>query len=411
MEALGIHVFAGGFTMGVRRVFNVNEQLELHGFGRETAEQRLGLEFTNCEDWDKWPRRNVAFAYGNPRCTGFSCITCGYDSTAHGPWSAPTKDIWDFCRYVVQQDIPIAIWESVQQAYTTGRPMLDALRDDVFVPAGYRIAHVLLNYATFGNSQQRRRYFFVAYKGGNFNIDVPELSDNMPTTFDAIWDMRDRDVKVMRPTASEYDADCYYDLTPHEWDDVKNIPPCGSLNVAARMWVDRLHKKHQDAWHSRSSDMPFSMHCMSRTWWTRQFPTIHSSACRFLHPSLDRPVTVGELARVMGWGDVIPAGKYPVAQIAKGVVPEAGEWLARQALNFIEGRWGSEDWESSFNPRTCRWEGRDTPGQVEKEFNMTEYFSRVISPERFPDECFVRYPREDVDWSTGRLLDPWRTDR
>jgi hypothetical protein len=154
--------------------------------------------------------------------------------------------------------------------------------------------------------------------------------------------------------------------------------------------------------------MPFSMHCMSRTWWTKNFPTIHSSACRFLHPSLHRPVTIGELSKIMGWGDVIPAGRMPVAQIAKGVVPDAGQWLAQQAKDFLDNRWsGNEDWESSYDSRSNNWVGHDTHGAAEKVFDMTEYFSRDLNFERFPDECFLQVPRSAVDRSSGRLLDPW----
>lgn len=415
MDAVGIHVFAGGFSMGVKRVFNVNEQLELHNFGRETVEQRLGMEFTNVDSWDKWPIRNVAFAFGNPRCTGFSSITCGYGEDAHGPWSAPTQDIWDFCRYVVRAEIPVAIWESVQQAFTTGRPLLDKLRDEVFVPAGYRIAHILLNYGSFGSSQQRKRYFFVAYRGGNFNIVPPELGAHMSTTYDAIWDMRDRETHEISRAgmngSGDYVADCYYPLGPYEWHDVPFVPPMGSLNTLARRYPQLMHQWHRDAWTHRSSDIPFSLHCITRMAWTKPFGTIHSSASRFLHPDHNRPVTIGELSRVMGWGDVIPAGGKPIAQIAKGVVPEAGEWLAQQAKLFLDGYWGAEDWESSYDSWKGVWAGRETPGAIEKVFNMTQYYPKTIGLERFPNAAFSRISRSNVDPGTGRLLNPWARDQ
>lgn len=411
MKAVGIHVFAGGFSIGVRREFEVSEQLEIHGFGRETVEQRLGMEFTNVGSWEKWPVRDVQFAYGNPRCTGFSSITCGYGEEAHGPWSAPTQDIWDFCRYVIKADIPIAIWESVQQAYSTGRPLLDKLRDDLFVPAGYRIAHILLNYGSFGNAQQRKRYFFVAYKGGNFNIVPPELQDHMSTTYDAIWSDRGRSTYQMSSDQvngrEEYTRDGHYPLSDNEWHAVPSIPPLVSLNGLAKNRPDLLCPDHRRVWDTRASGLPFSLHCIVRTAWTKPFATIHSSASRFLHPDRDRPVTVGELARVMGWGDVIPAGGKPVAQIAKGVVPEAGQWLAQQAKMFLEGRWTTEDWESSYDHNRGVWVGRDTHGAVEKEFNMTSYFPKTIGLERFPDDVFSRISRENVDPCTGRMLNVW----
>jgi hypothetical protein len=109
----------------------------------------------------------------------------------------------------------------------------------------------------------------------------------------------------------------------------------------------------------------------------------------------------------MGWGDVIPAGRAPIAQLAKGVVPEAGEWLAKQAKLFLDGYWGSEDWCSRYNANIGVWEGQDTPGAVEKTFHMTEYYQRNLGLERFPDDVFVQWNRSDVDEVSGRLLNIW----
>jgi len=115
MKAVGCHVFAGGFTMGVKRVFDVECQLESHGFGKETCEAVAKVPFVNRPDAN-WPDVEAQFLYGNPRCTGFSCITSGYDEDTHGPWAKQTEDIHQLCNYAAGR-YDIIIWESVQQAF------------------------------------------------------------------------------------------------------------------------------------------------------------------------------------------------------------------------------------------------------------------------------------------------------
>lgn len=405
MKAVGIHVFAGGFTMGVQKVFDVQCQLEKHNFGRETTEAVCGVPFVNHDD-AQWPDVDAQFAYGNPRCTGFSSITGGYGADVHGAWSAPTRDIHELCEYAAGR-YDAVIWESVQQAMSVGRPLLDYLRDEIFVPKNYRIAHVMLNAASFGNTQNRKRYFFVAYRDDrNFNIVPPEISDYEPTAYDAIWKLKDRETHEAHITSSctDYTFDSYARLTDEEKHIVPNLPNGWNVNTLAAYNLDALPRRWQEMWHLRTSDMPFSMHCIYRMNWLRPFPTIHSSAARFIHPEHNRPLTVGELATAMGWSD-IPRGPKPVNQIAKGVCPEAGEWLANQVKLYLEDYWGEDDWESSYNPTKGEWEGRNAAGAKEKYFNLTQYVGSHFDIERYSDVKPIQRYRHPVDARTGRPLE------
>jgi len=404
-NAVGMHVFAGGFTVGVQREFNVLCQLEKHGFGGDTCEAMCKVPFINGE----WPdRMDAQFAYGNPRCTGFSCITAGYDDSVHGPWSGPTKDIHEFCEYTVKQNFPIAVWESVQQAYTVGRPLLDYLRDEIFRPNHYRIAHVMLNAASFGNAQQRKRYFFVAYKDDKtFNITPPVLDEFYPVTYDAIWSLRDRPTNEIKFNKTmDYDFDSYIRLTPNEKAVLPRLPNGWGLNSFARYSYDDLPPDLKLTWDLRSSNMPFSMHCIGRVNWLTPCPTIHSSGSRFIHPHHDRPLTIGELATLMGWPQ-IPCGPSPVAQIAKGIVPNVGEWLAQQAKLYLDGYWGNEDWESSYNDKTSMWEGYVSNGAIEKTFNLTRYISKHFDRSRYDDLTDAQFTRFNVVRGTDELHRPW----
>ena len=180
-NGVGVHVFAGGFTRGVRQVLPVVGQLEIHNFGRETVES-MGLPFMNSEKWQDWQDyretwKDCSFCYGNPRCTAFSSYSAGHGADVRGPKAAPTQDIWDLCRFGVKAGMELIAFESVQQAYTVGKQLLNMLRDQLFVPNNYRIAHIFVNTAAEGNAQNRRRYFCVAYKNHrNFNVVPPDLA-------------------------------------------------------------------------------------------------------------------------------------------------------------------------------------------------------------------------------------------
>lgn len=383
-KAVGIHVFAGGFTLGVKRVFDVQCQLETHGFGLETAEQVMGVPTINRKDAD-WPRVDAHFVYGNPRCTGFSMVTSGMGEGAHGPWSKQTCDIHELCKYSAGH-YDVVIWESVQEAATTGKPLLDYLRDEYFQPKGYRIAHLFVNAASFGNAQQRKRYFFVAYRGDkNFNVTPPDLSTYYGVAYDVYWKRRDR---VTHPgdrwlNSPDYDADTHRDPTPDEAVSIPHLPNGWSLNVLGKYAPHRLSETNRIKYATRVSDLPFSLHAPYRLNYLRPHPTLTSSTRNCIHPEFDRPVTVGELAETMGWGDLIPVGPYPIAQIAKGVVPDVGQWLAEQARAYLDDEWGSEDFESTYDAMTGEWVGGDTTGRVEKTFDLTEYVGRSFDRSRY----------------------------
>lgn len=407
MIADGCHVFAGGFSFGVMKEMTVPRQLEVHGLGRDTAKS-AGLDFIEAGHWEDWPdpTPKACMLFGNPRCTGFSCVTGGHGEETHGAWSKPTVDIHQLCHYGVHHGYPIICWESVQQAMSTGRPLLDYLRDKLFVPNGYRIAHLLLNAASFGNSQHRKRYFFFAYKADkNFNIVPPVLPERHKTVGDVLLteDLLNREVESSRfGKKDEYHADCYMKRCADEEALIPYLPHHVDLNMLARYDYEKLESlsaKYAMTWRYRNSDMPFSMHSIIRLDPDGPCPVISSSAGRFIHPTLDRPLTMRELALLMGWpSHITPLGYHPIGQIGKGICPEVGTWLAQQAKNYVNDIWGKEDWESSYDELKGEWVGRDYTsdefGPPEKTFDLTTYSpAKPIIREREERIADVRFAK------------------
>ena len=405
LTAVGIHVFAGGFTRGVLDAgWKVPVQLEKHGFGLETTESMNGVPTINDANW---PRVEGRVAFGNPRCTAFSTITSGdryVEGNTHGAWAKQTCDIHELCQYSAGH-YDFVIWESVQQAYkASGREMVDFLIKEHFADKRYRVAHLFINAATFGNCQQRKRYFFVAYRDCyKFNVEPPPLPQGpyYPVLWDVIKESRNIEGRESRLRAGEYDEDCYTNLTEDEWAVVSKLPNGWSLQQMAQYDYDSLTPKFKRVWDERMSDLPFSLHGIVRLNWLRPCPTLHSSAGRFLHPRLHRPLTVGELSKIMGWPR-IPVGDRPVAQIAKGIVPAIGEWLTRQVELSINDHWGNDDWESSYDDSDHEWKGRDTTGQLEKTIDMTRYAGKLFDEGRYDDEA-LSGNRLDVAIAARRL--------
>jgi hypothetical protein len=266
------------------------------------------------------------------------------------------------------------------------------------VSKGYRVAHVLVNAASLGNCQQRKRYFFIAYdRSKNFNIEPPVLPEYRPTLFDAIWHLRHEQGDVPR-------------LTPDEDDVIKRLPNGWCLNMFAAYNYDKLTDKQKAQWDRRGSGIPFSLHCVRRLTWTMNAPTLFSSATRFIHPDYDRPLTIKEVATIMGW-DGVPEGDVSeaVPQIVKGVCPCVGTWIAQQAEHYLNDAWGSEDYYSSYCDTKSEWVGDHANGADEKVFNLNRYVTTNYRKD-FPYEQF-RMHRHNVDPDTGRLIQSWAAVR
>lgn len=402
-KGVGIHVFAGGFTQGVQRLLDVNTHLECHGFGQRTAQALCGVSVTDAPA-EEWHYVNADFAYGNPRCTGFSTLTAGYSSEAHGPWSKQCQDIKDFTEYVCKHHYPIAIWESVTQAASTGKPLLDYLIREHYQPAGYRIAHVFLSTAAVGNCQNRRRYLFVAYKGDkNFNIRPPKLAPRIQALWQTIGCDLDRTTNEKNLKLGDYDRDSCHRLDRYEKECVPHLATGWGLNALAKYRTDLLPDYYKATWKHRNSEKPFSLHCISRPNWLTYCPTLSSSSIKLLHPVHHRTMTVGEFARIMHWEDengepLLPIGKDPVAQLAKGVCPSVGQWVANQVVAYLNDDWGKKDFSLRYDPNACQWDGEHfTNRPLEKTFHLLEYYPRR-SEELENVECEKRPHKHDVAW-------------
>ena len=162
--ALGIHIFAGGFTCGLKQVgFNVLAHFEDCNAGVKTAKKNWPEMpiFVGRNTWPVPLPNPVDFIYSNPPCAIFSAA--GIVTTrGEGSWySDPRLQMWYQALEVCQAIHPqVFLLESVTQAYSRGRPIIDKFTM-VGLKVGYSVQHIMMDAKWCGIPQTRKRFFLV----------------------------------------------------------------------------------------------------------------------------------------------------------------------------------------------------------------------------------------------------------
>lgn len=157
--ALGCHIYAGGFTLGMRESLDVLGHVEKYALGAETARKNLGVPvvclpdaFTNYEAHAP-AAGPVDVVYGNPPCLAFSTLG------AHTGMDNPVCDDWlEVVRVAKHHDPKILIIECVQQVLNKGRALIQRVVDAM---PGYHPYVFLTDWALHGLPQHRRRFHLI----------------------------------------------------------------------------------------------------------------------------------------------------------------------------------------------------------------------------------------------------------
>lgn len=181
---------AGAWSLGtVQAGFGMAHRVSWPGgFGDDTVavnRHLLGDSWTQETGPDEtWtPYSDISFVCGTPPCSAFSVRNQRQET--RGPDSEINACMWGLVRYGARcigpdglKGAPIISFESVQGAYTRGRDLMVALRDEISKITGidYSLYHVLTSGSTVGNAQTRPRYYAV-FARIPFGIDPPEKAD------------------------------------------------------------------------------------------------------------------------------------------------------------------------------------------------------------------------------------------
>lgn len=324
-RALGAYIFAGGFTLGVSRHFEVVGQLEDGPFGVETTRANFpGLRVVDDRDrWDDYDWSDVEFMFCNPPCIAWSNMAVGRHFTAD-KWRTDERvecsrrsfDLFQRNRF------PVFALESVSALLTKGREVAGYMTDAA-IGMGYHVYHVLHDAKFMGLPQQRRRVFLVASRyaidwerpsGGI--VSCGEVLSRMLSDYQGIGNVA-QPRKSIVPFISQ--------LKPGEhplraWE--RENPDLAGV----RPEKGRMQGRPRFTDHRLDGALPSST--IVGVWPPPQ-----------IHPYEDRHIGVGEAAALCGFppGYTFVAAKpeHALWQVARGVTPVAGEWLARNVAKAI----------------------------------------------------------------------------
>jgi site-specific DNA-cytosine methylase len=313
-NALGVYVFAGGFSLGVSRYFKILAHLENSMFGVETV--RANFKFPVYESIDQWPlddlKGKVNLIHCNPPCAPFSSvgrsITRGRDN-----WKTDERvQCFRNCFNVFKKIQPnIMVIESVPRTFDLGKSMITGMTNWA-LRRGYSVTYFFTNAAFHGLPQNRNRFHFIF---SNVQLKLPRPDYNIITVSNVFETIRkDRTEttevnKIWKPL-------------------LKHTKPGGKLQKTFNI-INEGHFKYNDR--DQVKGRPGFIY--QRLDPDKPSPTL-LGGCHIIHYKENRYITPLEHAMLCGfprdykWR--VKADREIYIQAGQGVSSVIGEYLSKQ---------------------------------------------------------------------------------
>lgn len=330
-KAVGAYIFSGGFTLGVQKHFKVLCHLEGNNYGTATAKRNfpdlpihIGVE--------NWPLESLRkeqpeFIYGNPPCAAWSSANCK-NGTADVKWRTdPRVDCTRRHFQLIMELRPkIWAWESVTQAFSKGREFCDSLAVQA-IDLGYSVTYLLHDARWFGLPQIRKRFFMVCH-----NIEfAPIVPDWLPppTPTEILAQVTDGGGPCRRV------GSCYARrFTP---DILKNVKP-GERLLA--FWKRAMASPDPEQWERNLDGTVKGRPSFGVARLPKDRPGGAVVGYEMIHPTEHRFISTHEMQVLSGFPvsyQFTPPGMSARAcEIARGVCPPVGAWLAQSAVKALQ---------------------------------------------------------------------------
>lgn len=367
-----------GLTQAGFKLKHRVEQVGGFGLAQEEANRHLlGWDWTaQAGTPDTWEPFDVPAVFGCPPCSGFSLMS---DKKWRGVDSPINACMHNLVEYAAKCDPQLVIFESVQQAYSTGYKLMMELRDKLEHLTGqlWNLHHVLHNAASVGGAAIRRRYFWVAARIP-FGLEMPVVY-RVPRLNDVIGDLEPLALtwerQPYRNPASWWveqqgllsktgGVDGHRDKpTPYVQRALDLIPGAGPWGP--RENIETMLKRHWErngylppSWESRlpkllEKDFDQGFNQLLR-WNGEKMARVVTGGggAAMLHPNLDRGLTHREIARIMGFPDdwkIKPLMGLSGLQAGwgKGVSTAPAKWIGMWARRALEGNPGPDPGEQT----------------------------------------------------------------
>lgn len=374
-RAVDCQGFAGGFTLGmVQAGFTLVGKREMQGgFGVANCEANrdlLGQGWkTEARDHETWSAVDADVVFGNPPCSGFSVMS---SKEFRGADSKINHCMWAFADYAAKVRPYVAVFESVQNAYTSpaGHELMLTLRQRLEDRTGlsYALHHVRHNAIAVGGAAVRRRYFWLASripfgvektrlpKYPLLNDVIGDLANLSPTWQAQPYRMPGSWWSDSRRSASgsvDGNLGLSNPLTRRIADLLAGVDwkPGMAIGAVAQAYWDK-HARLPESWAATEEKVVKNEFFMGFTtpvrWHGDRYGRVVTGGGlhNIVHPYLPRTVTHREVARILGFPDdwrILPLRTVSGLNMTwgKGITVDCGRWIGRWIKDALDGRPGS----------------------------------------------------------------------
>lgn len=376
MRFVDVNGLAGGSALGfIQAGFTLTHRTGELKLGAENMRANRPLTGWDWEDdfspdpTDWHVPDDIQVVSGNPPCSAWSTMTL---QKYRGQGADVLKHTNDLVQYAGRIAPPIVAFESVQQAFTTGREHMQLLRAKLEADTGYEydLYHVKHNNASLGGASQRKRYWWVASRIP-FGMDPP-VPIRVPTLMESIGDLRGlRSTWENQPyvypqtwwSSRHRSADGAVDghairLLMHEkriralLDALDGDWPQGWKEEDACRAIYAKHGRLPDEWATQEARLVSKNFTMgpnqTARWYSDKPGRVLTGAAldQAIHPTELRLFTLREAMRIQGFPDtwkLWPSRAVATAPLwpGKGVPVGTARWLGVWAKRALEGQPGS----------------------------------------------------------------------
>lgn len=312
MEAIGIHVFAGLFTEGVKQHFSVPAVIN-DGYGDHIhLANHPEAQLFRTDEFDVKKFKNIDFVYAQPPCAPWS--VAGNRLGIEDPRMNMTADAMKIALALKPE---FFVLESVVRAFSKGKDYYDKA-GLLWQADGYSITHMLINGAFTGTPQIRNRYLFIAHRN---NIVLPNFIKGK-TVSEALHEVQASGHEVCSPgiksTLQKYG---YSELRPGD---------------KLHSWFTRVNK---DPEYKSNGEMLNRPSIASLRLDGRKHAPVVVGDYSWIHHKEDRPITINELKALCGLRldySLENATRWAAQEyLGKSVMPKTGSWIADMASKTI----------------------------------------------------------------------------
>lgn len=352
LRAVAHNVFAGGFSIGVRKHFNVLAHFEESDYGVATVRKNypdLPIHYGHSE----WPVDDPQFSeldfiYGNPPCAAWS--VAGYTKTKGADkWKTDPRVQCTVRAFELLEKLRPKVWatESVTQAYSKGQEFWRSLEERAR-NIGYNTYYVLHDTQWLGVPQSRKRVIVV------FNrVEIGWPAPNWAPPETAL-ECLNRTV----PTRLDWTVKIEPLVAKHLADGGKTIFDMPAGQRVRTFWEGLIP---EEQWKIGERGQVIGRPSFGHKRLSVDRPSDVIVGYALVHPTEPRFITINEMAALCGFPpDYQFVAKAPGAAaslIARGVCPPIGDWLGNIVAQAIK-----KD-KAVTTPETHHVELRDPPAE------------------------------------------------